>query len=274
LDVLRCVICRRHVRSNISTAELTHQSSQRGNIQRIDEVSNRTAVFVHADSVEPRHRFPEVIFRGERWDLRHLDAFALRIDPDLARYMDSPCVANSGASSGFRIGLRTIYPASRGVRRRRALMTFARRGLVSFPVSGPPFGLSGSFCDGLTCFHQQLRSSNPGGFVPPRSQARVTGCPAYVRPRRPPAPQADILRHGRVSPRRYVRVLPRGLRPLHSDAVQHALQTMCRRPGRSLRAPSPVMASSAGFAALDAAMPEGDSAVRKVPVLNHKLFSQ
>jgi hypothetical protein len=54
----------------------------------MDEVSNQTAVFVHADVVEPRHRFPEVIFRGERWDLRHLDAFALRIDPDLGFEVD------------------------------------------------------------------------------------------------------------------------------------------------------------------------------------------
>ena len=46
----------------------------------------------------------------------------------------------------------------------RALMTFARRGLTRFTVSEPPFELSGSFCAGLTCFHQQLRSSNPGGF--------------------------------------------------------------------------------------------------------------
>jgi hypothetical protein len=54
----------------------------------MDEVSNQTAVFVHVDAVEPRHRFPEVIFRGERWDLRHLDAFALRIDPDLGFEVD------------------------------------------------------------------------------------------------------------------------------------------------------------------------------------------
>jgi hypothetical protein len=45
----------------------------------------------------------------------------------------------------------------------RALMTFARRGLITLTVSEPPRGLSGSFCAGLTYFHQQLRSSNPGG---------------------------------------------------------------------------------------------------------------
>lgn len=54
----------------------------------MDEVANQTELFVHADAVEPRHRFPEVIFRGETWDLRHLDAFALRIDPDLGFEVD------------------------------------------------------------------------------------------------------------------------------------------------------------------------------------------
>jgi hypothetical protein len=54
----------------------------------MDEISNQTAVFVHADAVEPRHRFPEVVFRDENWDLRHLDAFALRIDPDLGFEVD------------------------------------------------------------------------------------------------------------------------------------------------------------------------------------------
>src|ERR1017187_3567286 len=45
----------------------------------------------------------------------------------------------------------------------RALMTIARRSLVNLSVSGPPLPVSGSSCVGLTCFHQQLRSSNPGG---------------------------------------------------------------------------------------------------------------
>ena len=50
---------------------------------RMDEIENQTAEFEHADAVEPRHRFPQILFRGETWDLRHLDAFALRVDPDL-----------------------------------------------------------------------------------------------------------------------------------------------------------------------------------------------
>jgi len=54
----------------------------------MDEFANQTAVFEHADAVEPRHRFPEIVFRGETWDLRHLDAFALRIDPDLGFEVD------------------------------------------------------------------------------------------------------------------------------------------------------------------------------------------
>jgi hypothetical protein len=42
----------------------------------------------HAATVEPQHRFPEIVFRGETWNLRHLDAFALRIDPDLGFEVD------------------------------------------------------------------------------------------------------------------------------------------------------------------------------------------
>ena len=54
----------------------------------MDEVANQTEVFEHADAIEPRHRFPEITFRGETWDLRHLDAFALRIDPGLGFEVD------------------------------------------------------------------------------------------------------------------------------------------------------------------------------------------
>lgn len=54
----------------------------------MDEFANQTVVFEHADAVERRHRFPEIVFRGERWDLRHLDAFALRSDPDLGFEVD------------------------------------------------------------------------------------------------------------------------------------------------------------------------------------------
>ena len=54
----------------------------------MDEFSNQTSAFEHADAVGPRHRFPEITFRGDTWDLRHLDAFALRIDPDLGFDVD------------------------------------------------------------------------------------------------------------------------------------------------------------------------------------------
>jgi hypothetical protein len=54
----------------------------------MDEIENQAAEFEHADAVEPRHRFPAVCFHGEKWDLRHLDAFALRIDPDLGFEVD------------------------------------------------------------------------------------------------------------------------------------------------------------------------------------------
>jgi len=54
----------------------------------MDEIENQAAEFEHTDAVEPRHRFPAVHFYGEKWDLRHLDAFALRIDPDLGFEVD------------------------------------------------------------------------------------------------------------------------------------------------------------------------------------------
>lgn len=44
--------------------------------------------FDHHDLVEARHRFSELAFRGERWDLSHLDAFALRLDPGLGFEID------------------------------------------------------------------------------------------------------------------------------------------------------------------------------------------
>ena len=54
----------------------------------MDELVNTTAAFPHIDVVGPRHRFPPLEFRGETWDFRHLDAFALRIDPDLGFEVD------------------------------------------------------------------------------------------------------------------------------------------------------------------------------------------
>jgi len=50
--------------------------------------ANPTVAFEHADAIEPRHRFPQIAFRGETWDLRHLDAFALRMDPALGFEVD------------------------------------------------------------------------------------------------------------------------------------------------------------------------------------------
>src|SRR3569833_1020359 len=54
----------------------------------MDDVAYSNSLFEHVDVIEPRHRFREVTFRGERWDLRHLDAFALRMDPDLGFEVD------------------------------------------------------------------------------------------------------------------------------------------------------------------------------------------
>jgi hypothetical protein len=44
--------------------------------------------FTHSDVIEAKHRFPAITFRGEQWDLSHLDAFALRIDPELGFEID------------------------------------------------------------------------------------------------------------------------------------------------------------------------------------------
>jgi hypothetical protein len=46
------------------------------------------SAFKHLDVVEPQHRFPAISFRGEDWDLAHLDAFAIRIDPGLGFEID------------------------------------------------------------------------------------------------------------------------------------------------------------------------------------------
>ena len=51
-------------------------------------VESLIAQFEHADAIEPRHRFPTIVFRGEAWNLRHLEAFALRIDPGLGFEVD------------------------------------------------------------------------------------------------------------------------------------------------------------------------------------------
>jgi hypothetical protein len=50
--------------------------------------SGPSVLFEHDDVVESRHRFPSINFRGHAWDLRHLDAFAIRIDPNLGFEID------------------------------------------------------------------------------------------------------------------------------------------------------------------------------------------
>lgn len=42
----------------------------------------------HVDAIERHHRFSGVCFNGAPWDLTHLDAFALRIDPGLGLELD------------------------------------------------------------------------------------------------------------------------------------------------------------------------------------------
>jgi hypothetical protein len=46
------------------------------------------AEFQHDDVVEAKHRFPVITFRQVAWDLSHLDAFALRLDPELGFEID------------------------------------------------------------------------------------------------------------------------------------------------------------------------------------------
>ena len=53
-----------------------------------EPAEGREPKFEHHDAVEARHRFPAINFRGEDWDLTHLDAFAIRIDPDLGFEID------------------------------------------------------------------------------------------------------------------------------------------------------------------------------------------
>jgi hypothetical protein len=42
----------------------------------------------HQEAVESHHRFPAVSYRGSSWELSHLDAFALRVDPGLGFEVD------------------------------------------------------------------------------------------------------------------------------------------------------------------------------------------
>jgi hypothetical protein len=50
--------------------------------------SGPSVLFEHDDVVEPRLRFPSISYRGHAWDLRHLHAFAIRIDPKLGFEID------------------------------------------------------------------------------------------------------------------------------------------------------------------------------------------
>jgi hypothetical protein len=54
----------------------------------LDVNVNSKVRFEHDDVVEKKHRFPAITFRGTKWDLSHLDAFAMRIDPGLGFEVD------------------------------------------------------------------------------------------------------------------------------------------------------------------------------------------
>lgn len=43
---------------------------------------------LHHDAVKGHHRFEALQFRGEAWDLTHLEPFVIRIDPDLGFEVD------------------------------------------------------------------------------------------------------------------------------------------------------------------------------------------
>ena len=65
-------------------------------------------------------------------------------------------------TDGFRIGLHT-YIRLLGASVDASPDDNSLAGASNRSVLRPPFPVSGSPCAGLTCFHQPLRSSNPGG---------------------------------------------------------------------------------------------------------------
>lgn len=52
-----------------------------------EEAKKAPEAFDHDDVVAAHHRFANVTFRGQAWDLSHLDAFALRAELPLANVM-------------------------------------------------------------------------------------------------------------------------------------------------------------------------------------------
>jgi hypothetical protein len=49
---------------------------------------NTTLKFAHDDIVNSDHRFTPLVYRGQNWDFRHLDAFAMNLDPGLGFNID------------------------------------------------------------------------------------------------------------------------------------------------------------------------------------------
>lgn len=56
------------------------------NVAEVDVVA--TSLMDHDEVVEAHHRFSGVEFKGTPWDLSHLDAFAIRVDPGLGYSVD------------------------------------------------------------------------------------------------------------------------------------------------------------------------------------------
>ena len=52
------------------------------------ESSIEPIINMHHDVIAPHHKFGSVQYKGTPWDLSHLEAFALRLDPDLGFKID------------------------------------------------------------------------------------------------------------------------------------------------------------------------------------------
>lgn len=59
------------------------------NVNEVKEpVAEQPTMAAHSDAVEAHHRFGSVHYKGAPWDLTHLEAFPLRIDPGLGFEID------------------------------------------------------------------------------------------------------------------------------------------------------------------------------------------
>ncbi|ADL54857.1 hypothetical protein [Gallionella capsiferriformans] len=52
-------------------------------VENIEASEENQLMGQHHDAVEPHHRFGIIQYKADTWDLSHLEAFAIRIDPNL-----------------------------------------------------------------------------------------------------------------------------------------------------------------------------------------------